>query len=159
LIARISRMAEGSSILQLQNMIFLSGWHFHCKLSAIWIRYCGATDAWKSQHCCSCQYIYSLSWRASWFFWATRHTTACLDIEESLHGSVSLKMKYNISKMLKSHVTVVTIYFESWSWWTYLGCHQWCGPCVIQFKNVCNKAKHLHKLLGYVFKCHQTPYM
>jgi len=58
----------------------LSGGHLHCKFGAIWIRNHGATDAWQSRLCCSCQYTHSVCARP--FSWAAQHTTVCLD---SLH--------------------------------------------------------------------------
>ena len=38
----------------------LSGGQLHCRLGAIQIRHHGATYAWKSQLCCSCQYTHSV---------------------------------------------------------------------------------------------------
>ena len=71
LIARISGMAEGI-FFKFYMWPLLNGGHLHCKFGAIWIRNHGATDAWKSQLCCSCQYI-TPSARPP-FSWATQHT-------------------------------------------------------------------------------------
>ena len=74
LIVRISGIAEGIFIFYM--WLLLNGGHLHCKFGPIWIRHHGATDAWKSQLCCSCLYVHSVC--ACPVLLGRTHTIVCL---------------------------------------------------------------------------------
>ena len=117
----------------------LSGGNLHCKFGAIWIRNHGATDAWKSWLCCSCQYILTLFARVL-FSWATRHTTVCLD-----YSSLLFELLSNHNAVVPLNLVIKYLnFFDYLNCWNDCSIRVFCLKCGF-YKNILNRMLYMNE--------------